>query len=331
VVLRTNFSALGFSYVLLQPGNNDASIQAAQNFWNGKAFLFMTKESLDTLTPVFFGARKCRGNEVRLHSHLGKSFADDYAINKMLHYVFGQRFVWVTDCYAVKFLQSYKGGNPAILRLQMRLMCWDMDIVHHPDSELVDADYWSRLGTNINFDPLFHDYLDYTAKLWKSHPAPTDLPMRPENMPYYRGPRVQPVTKTSDANDMLHIQSILTVILTSDGSGQTVLSNIPVLFGHAALPRWTSTQPRALLNLEIASYAFQTMTFCWAIYSFSNGHFSSTIQSQNLPFNVSLACDPSEAGRSVGLNRKSTCQDQLQTDGLKSPESRTEQEGQRTK
>jgi hypothetical protein len=41
------------------------------------------------------------------------------------------------------------------------------------------------------------------------------------------------------------------------------------------------------------------MSFCWAVYLFSNGHFSSTIQSQNLPFNVSLACDPSEAGRSL--------------------------------
>jgi hypothetical protein len=52
----------------------------------------------------------------------------------------------------------------------------------------VDADYWSRLGANIDFDPLFRDYLDYMAKLRKSHPAPTDLPMHPENMPYYSGP-----------------------------------------------------------------------------------------------------------------------------------------------
>ncbi len=65
-----------------------------------------------------------------------------------------------------------------------------MDIVHRPDSELVDADYWSRLGANIDFDPLFHDYLDYTAKLRKSNPAPMDLPMHLENMPYYRGPQV---------------------------------------------------------------------------------------------------------------------------------------------
>jgi hypothetical protein len=90
VVLRTDFSTLGFGYVLLQPGNNDALIQASQDYWEGKRFSFMTKELLDALHSICFGARKCRGNEVWLHSHLSKCFAGDYAINKMQHYVFGQ-------------------------------------------------------------------------------------------------------------------------------------------------------------------------------------------------------------------------------------------------
>jgi hypothetical protein len=67
----------------------------------------------------------------------------------------------------------------------MRLMCWDVNIVHRPDSELVDADYWSRLGANLNFDPLFCRYLELTHHLRWSLPAPTDLPMHPENMPYF--------------------------------------------------------------------------------------------------------------------------------------------------
>ena len=47
----------------------------------------------------------------------------------------------------------------------MRLMCWDVDIVHHPNHELVNADYWSHLGTDIEFDPLFRDYLQYDKDL----------------------------------------------------------------------------------------------------------------------------------------------------------------------
>jgi hypothetical protein len=147
IVLRTDFSSKGFGYVLLQPGNDEASVKAAQDYLDGKGFNFMTKESKAILHPVCFGARCTRGNEIRLHSHLGEGFSGVYAINKCQSYVFGQHFVWVTDCYAIKFILSYEGGNPAILRLQMRLMCWDVDIVHCPDSELINANYWSRLGT----------------------------------------------------------------------------------------------------------------------------------------------------------------------------------------
>ena len=75
--------------------------------------------------------------------------------------LFSRRFVWVTDCYAARFILSYDGNNPAVLRLQMRLMCWDVDIVHRNDVHLTDADYWSRLGADICFDPLFKSYLDF--------------------------------------------------------------------------------------------------------------------------------------------------------------------------
>ena len=68
--------------------------------------------------------------------------------------LFGQRFVWVTDCYTIKFILSYKGGNSSLLRLQLRLLCWDIDIVHRPDTELIDANYWLCLGVDLDFDPL---------------------------------------------------------------------------------------------------------------------------------------------------------------------------------
>ena len=90
----------------------------------------MTRSSSAVLHPICFGARRPHGNEVQLHSHLGEGFACDYAINKCRHMLFGQRFVWVTDCYAIKFILSYKGSNSAILHLQMHPMCWGVNIVH---------------------------------------------------------------------------------------------------------------------------------------------------------------------------------------------------------
>ena len=104
-------------------------------------------------------------NKKRLHSHLGEAFALDYAINKCRHMAFGQRFVCVTDCYALKFILSYDGKNPALLRLQMRFMCWDMVIEHRNDHCLVDADYFSRVGANLCYDPLLRDYIQQVAAL----------------------------------------------------------------------------------------------------------------------------------------------------------------------
>jgi hypothetical protein len=154
---------------------------------SGSDFAFMTKEAKGVLPPVAFGGHCCQGNEVRFHSHLGEGFAGDWAINKNYHMLFGTRFVWVTDCYAICFILLYDGNNPAVLWLQMRLMCWDVDIVHRNDIHLMDADYWSRLGADIcyDYDPLFKSYLDFDQGLRKKFPAPIKFPMLPENMPYY--------------------------------------------------------------------------------------------------------------------------------------------------
>ena len=260
----------------------------------------MTKGSAAAvLHPVCFGARRTRGNEVRLHLHLGEGFSGDYAINKCRHYVFGQRFVWVTDCYAIKFILSYEGGNPVILRLQMRLMCWEVDIMHRPHTELVDANYWSRLGVDLDFNPLFREYIQFTHQLEKSHPPPTKIPMHPEKMPYYRGPRIQQPTTDSDAADNLHAGSLLTELITSNGCGPTHFSNIPVCFGFIQSSAPATSSPRILLNSEFARYAREATQFNWAVYTFSNGHFISSIDSHQLPFTISLACDTTEQGHSL--------------------------------
>ncbi len=49
VVLRSDFSSLGFGYVFLKPSNNEALVRAARDYRAGKGFSFMTKGSTATL------------------------------------------------------------------------------------------------------------------------------------------------------------------------------------------------------------------------------------------------------------------------------------------
>jgi hypothetical protein len=165
----------------------------------------------------------------------------------------------------------------------------------------MDADYWSHLGMDIVYDPLLRDYVAYTMKTQAAHPPPTESPMRSENMPYYRGLRiVQPTPPTALSADALHIQLLLTDIILSNGLGSTTLSNVPVWFGtfDGDFPGHR-TEDCALLNSEFARYARQCSQFDWAVYSFSYGHFCSSISSQNLPFQIAIACNPYESGRAL--------------------------------
>jgi hypothetical protein len=89
VVLCTNFSLVGFGFVVCQPGTDVASEAAMVAYHAGKDFSFMTKESSAALLSVAFGSCKCCGNKTRLHSHLGKGFSGNWAINKNKHMLFG--------------------------------------------------------------------------------------------------------------------------------------------------------------------------------------------------------------------------------------------------
>jgi hypothetical protein len=127
--------------VVCQPDNDNVSLEHILQFMSGNGCHFLTTTNDRVLHPVAFSGQCARGNKKYLHSYWGKAFSGNYAMNKFHHMCWGHRFVWVTDCYAVKFILSYDGANPAILRLQMQLMGWDVDIIHQRNEHLVDADY----------------------------------------------------------------------------------------------------------------------------------------------------------------------------------------------
>jgi hypothetical protein len=129
--------------------------------------------------------------------------------------------------------------------------------------------------------------------------------MLPDNMPYYRSPRIttpnlaQSSSQESDA-EAHHINTLITNVASHDNQSYTHLSNVPVRFGKLSTPPASQDhQQHKLYNSEFASYALNAILFSWAVYAFSNGHFPSTILSQNLPFRITLACDVTASGRSL--------------------------------
>ncbi len=219
-------------------------------------------------------------------------------MNKCPHYLFGQRFVWVANCYAIKFILSYNGANHAILHLQMQLMGWDVNIIHRNDHYITNADHWLRLGADLCFDPLFKTYLDLTWTLCIKNPPPTLFLMKLENLPYYRGPQVVTAPSNTDTcSNANHCQPIVSKVMVDNCCGLCHLSNIPVRFGN--LGRVTASTSRSLNNNKFPCYALQVLQFSWVVYFFQGGHLASTIQSRNLLFHVKIACNPFKLGRSL--------------------------------
>jgi hypothetical protein len=163
---------------------------------------------------------------------------------------------------------------------------------------MTDAHYWSCLGEDICYDPLFKSYLDFDCGLHETFPAPADLPMLPENMPYYRGPRVVPPSPTDEpTTDTHHCQSRLSQVLVHNSNGLSHLSVNPVTFGEFGTV--TPLDSHASTNHEFPCYAQQVLHFSWAVYSFGGGHFAPPISTRSLPLCVKLACDQYNFGHAL--------------------------------
>ncbi len=202
---------------------------------------------------------------------------------------FGKRFVWVTDCYALKFILSYGGWNPLILRLQLQFMCWDMIVKHRNDACLTDADYIFWLGANLCFDPLLKEYVQQTHALCRCSPVPTDMPIAPEFQPYFCGPHINIPKSQPPPQGLAMHANVATIPATANLQH---LQNWPVSFGcsHQSSDA-SNVTPRCLYNSKLTQAASMLAHFDWAVYGFNSGHFLSTIKEHGYPFHVLLACN----------------------------------------
>jgi hypothetical protein len=110
------------------------------------------------------------------------------------------------------------------------MMGWDIDIVHQNNHSITGTNYWSCLGTNLCFSPLFKTYLNPTRTLCLKNPPSKSFPMKPENMAYYRGPQVLPANEDYQNTMAAHYQTIVSTVMVDNIHGLCHLSNIPVQF-----------------------------------------------------------------------------------------------------
>jgi hypothetical protein len=145
---------------------------------------------------------------------------------------------------------------------------------------LIDADFFSRLKKNLQFDPLLIQYMEVAHDIYMRNKPDANSPeVSAENMPNYKGTRSIPATNT-------------VTLLTHDQSDNHTVTNVPIMFAINE-----PAKPQKLHHTASAIAAFSLTHFNGAIYGFGSGHFHSTCLSRGIPFRIQIAADATYQGR----------------------------------
>jgi hypothetical protein len=111
------------------------------------------------------------------------------------------------------------------------------------------------------------------------------LPMEPQNMPYYCGPRLPKVPPpTTVSATITHADPIV--------PGFQHLANWPFSFGFGTCLVDSSRNVLSLYNSDLTTMAGMLSHFDWAVYGFNSGHLLHTIRDMGIAFWIVVAADP---------------------------------------
>lgn len=106
------------------------------------AILLQKKDDLPHVVEYF--SRRTSDAESRYHSYELETLAVVRAVEHFRHYLYGRRFVVVTDCNSLKASKSKKDLTPRVYRWWAYLQAYDFDIVYREGSRMEHADFLSR-------------------------------------------------------------------------------------------------------------------------------------------------------------------------------------------
>ena len=120
--LKTDWSAEGMGWIMMQPADDDESIAATKILLETGECLFDLTKNGARLRPTGFGSRACLPQESKYHSFVGEAACGRWAIGQNRKYLWGVRFWWMCDCKAVREILEYSGVIDMICRWAQELL-----------------------------------------------------------------------------------------------------------------------------------------------------------------------------------------------------------------
>ena len=81
-ILKTDWSARGMSWILMQPADDDASVKATDTLNNTGEFLFDIDMEGPRLKPIKYESRACTSTKNWFHSFIGEAAAGRWGIGQ---------------------------------------------------------------------------------------------------------------------------------------------------------------------------------------------------------------------------------------------------------
>ena len=144
VFLKTDWSAHGMGWILMQPADDDASKEALVHLQETGECLFELDVGGARLQPIEYGSRACTDMERKFHSFVGESGAGRWAIGQNRQYLWGNHFYWMCDCKAVEEVLEYAGNIAMVQRWAQELLGYHFTVIHRKERMMIDVDALTR-------------------------------------------------------------------------------------------------------------------------------------------------------------------------------------------
>ena len=142
--LKTDWSAEGMGWILMQPADDEESLKATKLLKETGECKFDLSMNGARLKPIFFGSRSCNEMERKYHSFTGEGACGRWAIGQNRKYLWGCHFYWLCDCSAVKELLEYDGDIAMISRWAQELLGYHFTVIHRSARMMRDVDAITR-------------------------------------------------------------------------------------------------------------------------------------------------------------------------------------------
>ena len=150
IFFKTDWSADGMGYILIQPENLSESIAAIKYLESTGEWISDLTLSGPRLIPVLYNSRSNLDREKDYHLFVGDIACGRWTISRLRKKLWETFFYWLCGCNTIKEILEYNVSIHQLKQWTQKLLAYEFVIIHPVAAIMKDGD-----GVSRHVDPLF--------------------------------------------------------------------------------------------------------------------------------------------------------------------------------